>query len=97
MAIYEDSEQNIWIGTKSNGLFRYNPSQKKVDRFSDKDGLPCEDIASMIEDARGIYGLEPLMDYQNLTELHHNFITGEEDGTGEINSMKKYTGSLIIL
>jgi len=39
--ITEDATRNIWIGTLSNGLIRYNPVTKKIDHFinnTDKSG-----------------------------------------------------------
>ncbi len=38
--INEDSTGSIWIGTRSSGLTRYDPSTKKITRFEASNGFP---------------------------------------------------------
>lgn len=60
---YEDSKGNLWLGTVSNGLLKYDTKTKKLQRIK---GLSCSDIASIEEDKMGnlwistMYGLNKL-------------------------------------
>ena len=46
----EDSQGDIWIGTVSNGLLRYNPKTNEMTRIA---GLSCSDVASIEEGRQG--------------------------------------------
>lgn len=46
-----DREENLWIGTNSDGLIRLTP--RKLDTLSTADGLPHDEIMTIIEDAGG--------------------------------------------
>ena len=58
--MYYDSFGILWIGTVSNGLLRYDVEADSLTRIT---GMPCTDIASIIEDQQGniwvssMYGL----------------------------------------
>ena len=49
-SLYEDSANNIWLGTYGNGLCKINLEENKVDWFNVDDGLLLENISSIIED-----------------------------------------------
>lgn len=49
--LYEDFDNNIWIGTYGGGLIRYNIRNRQYELFSMKDGLPCNDILAMTSDS----------------------------------------------
>ena len=46
----EDSQGDVWIGTVSNGLLRYNPKANEMTRIA---GLSCSDVGSIEEDGQG--------------------------------------------
>ena len=46
----EDSQGDVWIGTVSNGLLRYNPKANEMTRIA---GLSCSDVGSIEEDGHG--------------------------------------------
>lgn len=46
-----DREENLWIGTNGDGLIRLSP--RKIKTLSTADGLPHDEITSIIEDATG--------------------------------------------
>ncbi|GAA4430610.1 hypothetical protein GCM10023091_00080 [Ravibacter arvi] len=48
--IYEDSEQNVWLGTLGHGLVCYDPKKKKLTVFDKKNGLVCDNIRSVLQD-----------------------------------------------
>ena len=48
--MYQDKQGNVWIGTVSNGLLRYNPKTNEITRIG---GLSCSDVASIEEGHQG--------------------------------------------
>lgn len=53
--IYEDSTQNIWLGTQGHSLIRYNPFSRKVTVFDKKSGLNCHNIRSFYEEKGSLW------------------------------------------
>jgi ligand-binding sensor domain-containing protein len=53
--IFEDSQQNIWLGTLGHGLIRYSPKTQKITVFDDKIGLKCANIRSIYEDQNNLW------------------------------------------
>ncbi len=47
--IYEDSQQNIWLGTLGHGLLRYTPKTRRIRVFDQQSGFPCNNIRSLRE------------------------------------------------
>lgn len=55
-SLYEDHQQNIWIGTWLDGLFRYNPSKKNIVHYapnSQNNSISGNKISSIIQDSKG--------------------------------------------
>ena len=50
-AFYEDSEDNVWIGTERNGLYRVRPQAVTV--YSIRQGLQANNIYPILEDRPG--------------------------------------------
>ena len=79
-ALYEDLQGDIWIGTVSNGLLRYSPSNGKIQPMP---GAACTDISGIEEDTQGnlwvstLYGLSK---YDRTTNRFTNYY--EADGIG---------------
>lgn len=48
--MYQDSKGDVWIGTVSNGLLRYNLKRNEMTRIA---GLSCSDVGSIEEDRQG--------------------------------------------
>ena len=48
--MHQDAKGNVWIGTVSNGLLRYNPKTNEMSRVG---GLSCSDVGSIEEDRQG--------------------------------------------
>ena len=48
--MHQDKQGNVWIGTVSNGLLRYNPQTNEMTRIA---GLSCSDVASIEEGHQG--------------------------------------------
>jgi signal transduction histidine kinase/ligand-binding sensor domain-containing protein len=53
--IKEDSLQNVWLGTLGHGLLRYDPATKGIMVFDRKNGLPCNNIRSLLEDGKWLW------------------------------------------
>lgn len=51
LALYEDREKNLWIGTERGGLTKY--AAGKFVNYAMKDGLPSDNVASIDEDRDG--------------------------------------------
>ena len=48
--MYEDDNEDVWIGTVSNGLLRYSPKTNTMARIA---GLSCSDVGSIEKDCQG--------------------------------------------
>ena len=48
--MYQDSQGDVWIGTVSNGLLRYDLKHNEMTRIA---GLSCSDVGSIEEDRQG--------------------------------------------
>ena len=48
--IYEDSQNNFWIGTDGGGLLLFNRSSGKFQQFTSNEGLPSNAILRILED-----------------------------------------------
>ena len=48
--MHQDTRGDVWIGTVSNGLLRYNPKTNTMTRIA---GLSCSDVGSIEEDRQG--------------------------------------------
>ncbi|HEY6901064.1 MAG TPA: two-component regulator propeller domain-containing protein, partial [Puia sp.] len=53
--IREDSKGQIWIGAYYGGLYKYNPSSNSFVNYTQKDGLPNNNVLGLLEDADGVY------------------------------------------
>lgn len=54
--IFRDSKNNIWIATKANGVYKYQPQKKHLTNYiasSTKPGLSSNEISKIIEDKDG--------------------------------------------
>ncbi len=55
-ALFEDGQDNLWVGTLAHGLFKITPDRQKVRKFLDpavnrsKHGLPNRTVTDIIED-----------------------------------------------
>lgn len=53
VALLEDSQGNLWLGSNELGLFRIDRTGVEVRRYAVKDGLPSNSIAGILEDEVG--------------------------------------------
>jgi ligand-binding sensor domain-containing protein/signal transduction histidine kinase len=47
-ALYTDKNENIWIGSNSNGLIRYHPEKNQYEQFTTTDGLSEKSVYSIL-------------------------------------------------
>jgi len=56
-SLIEDSQGNLWVGTRGGGLNQFNPKTQQFTRYrhqdSDTNSLSHDDVRSMIEDRQG--------------------------------------------
>ncbi|MCK7557751.1 response regulator [Chitinophaga sedimenti] len=51
-AIREDSRRQVWVSMYYGGLIRYNDQLKKIQHYTEKDGLPNSNVLGMLEDSK---------------------------------------------
>jgi signal transduction histidine kinase/ligand-binding sensor domain-containing protein/AraC-like DNA-binding protein len=51
--VFEDSNENLWIGTEYNGVNLYNPATGEIRFFDAPDGINGNNISSITEDKQG--------------------------------------------
>lgn len=56
ISIFEDSRKRLWFGTYKNGLNRLQEDGKSFEHFTEKEGLPGNNIFALLED-RGLLWL----------------------------------------
>ena len=76
--MHQDKQGNVWIGTVSNGLLRYNLQTNEMTRIA---GLSCSDVASIEEGHQGNLWISTM---KGLNRLDVN--------TGRITSLYKADG-----
>ena len=98
--IYEDEDENYWIGTEGQGLVFYNQSNKSTTNYGISQGLPNEVIYSILPDKNNLWistnqGLSKL----NLdTEKIVNFDVSDGLQSNEFNygaSLKTDSGEIM--
>ena len=52
-SLFEDSKNNLWIGTLGDGLSKYNIEKKSFKRYDKNTGLIHETVFSITEDHNG--------------------------------------------
>ncbi|WP_183559664.1 hybrid sensor histidine kinase/response regulator transcription factor [Mucilaginibacter sp. SP1R1] len=52
-AIYDDSRNQLWLGTDGGGLLLFNRKTNTFTRYTEADGLPSNSILNMLEDKSG--------------------------------------------
>jgi signal transduction histidine kinase/DNA-binding response OmpR family regulator/streptogramin lyase len=51
--LFEDKQGTLWIGTFSDGLFAFNPTDYTYRQYTEKDGLPGHSIFGILQDTAG--------------------------------------------
>ncbi|MBS0029896.1 two-component regulator propeller domain-containing protein [Chitinophaga sp. 22321] len=49
-SIQEDAQHNIWVGMYFGGLMKYDPNFKLLRHYTEKDGLPNDNVIGILED-----------------------------------------------
>ena len=99
-AIYEDSQQNLWLSTEGGGLCKLSKDRKKFTTYTTKDGLPSNFIFKVLEDdknnlwvstSRGLVNLNPvdksIIIYtkgNGLLNDQFNYNSGYKDAEGKL-------------
>ncbi len=53
-ALYQDEQKRIWVGTQKLGLGLFNAKTLELTFISQRDGLPANDVTTLIADEQGI-------------------------------------------
>ena len=54
-SLQEDSQQNIWIGTFSNGMYLFQPKSNVFKHFTTSDGLPGNTVFGILEEGNELW------------------------------------------
>jgi hypothetical protein len=55
LSIFVDSRDRVWVGTEGGGLNRFDPDDGAFRTWTTEDGLPHDNVESVVEDAAGRY------------------------------------------
>jgi len=91
-AIFEDEERNIWLGTQS-GLMMIEPEDKRLKRYSTKDGLPHDYVSSILSEGDSCLWLgtnSGLSRFQKEREAFTNFYTEHGLSHNEFNRISAF-------
>ena len=83
--VFEDSHGDIWIGTRINGLYRY---QRNTNQLVEIGGIACSDIAAIQEDIQGNVWISTffgLSKFDRLTEKITNYYKSDGIGGNQFN------------
>ena len=85
-AILLDSQNNVWVGTDSGGLYCLDQDHRTRRRYTAEDGLPSDNIGSILEDESGnlwvgtTRGLARILDGTRLPEKPQVLAFDARDG-----------------
>jgi ligand-binding sensor domain-containing protein len=49
-SLYQDSKENVWVGTQRKGIFKYDYKDKKWEQFGENEGLSNDHVKCVFED-----------------------------------------------
>ena len=52
-SLFEDKENDIWIGSLDYGLFKYNYDNDKIEWYNNENGFIHESVSSITQDKNG--------------------------------------------
>ncbi|KAA9352721.1 sensor histidine kinase [Larkinella humicola] len=73
--LMEDRNGNIWIATFGGGINVLNPKTKKIQIFTESDGLPSNSVLTVLEDNQGMIWLSTLNGLARLDPQTRRFVT----------------------
>ncbi|MBU2949918.1 response regulator [Tamlana agarivorans] len=100
LSIYEDAQENIWIGTRGTGLYKYNTLKDELTWFNKSNGLVEDNVGAIIEDAENniwISGNSGLTKIELEPLIYTNFTFNDGLLSNDFNSgavLKDCTGML---
>lgn len=82
LSLFEDKENNLWIGTDGQGLFEYNPKNRTLKRYGKEEGLHQETVASITQSKDGNLWLGGSRGLSKIELNNQNKVTNytEKDG-----------------
>jgi len=72
LVIFEDREKNLWFGTNTGGLSKFNRTHGNFRNFTIKDGLISNDVSGILEDSKSNLWISS---YKGLSRL--NIVTSQ--------------------
>ncbi len=85
LSIYESSDHMIWIGTRGEGLCKYDPDNKVFTWFNKQNGLQEENVSGVIESSDGNIWVSGNQGIHKI-DLHSNQITGYNINDGLLSN-----------
>ncbi len=80
MALYQDSQERLWVATAGGGLNRYDPQTNSFTYYNEKQGLPNNVVYGILEDSDGYLWLSTnfgLSQFDPQTETFRNYTASD--------------------
>ena len=93
LTIFEDSDQNLWIGTDGEGLCKYNSKEDSFFWYNKANGLDKETVSSIIEDDNNkiwIAGNKGISKLDTKTDSINNFTISDGLLSNDFNISSVY-------
>ncbi|MEJ7738422.1 MAG: two-component regulator propeller domain-containing protein [Chitinophagaceae bacterium] len=100
VSLFEDAQGIIWAGTDKGGLNRFDPQTNAFTAFTTREGLPSNEVRSIISDAKGhlwLGTLSGISRFDPTTKTFRNFDVsdGLPDNAFYIGSVYNRNGKLL--
>jgi ligand-binding sensor domain-containing protein/signal transduction histidine kinase/DNA-binding response OmpR family regulator len=90
--IFKDSENNIWVGTRTKGLQLFDRKNKRFITFSEEQGLANNIVNSIVEDDRGYLWLGTARGISRFDPRKHTFENYTREDGLQSNEFTKGAG-----
>lgn len=94
VSLFQDKEENLWIGTLGDGLYRYNLKSTEVNSYDTNQNFMHETVFSIMESKQGtiwITGNKGVSSYNDTTDKFRNY----DSTDGLLSNKNNYNSSFV--